>query len=515
MKKTDAVFQLIKSLTRGEKRNFRMLAQLTSGDKKYLQLFDVMDGLDDYDEEKILKKFRKDPAFEKQFAYNKNYLYNNILNALAYFHKGMDAELSSLTLQVRILLEKNLYYQAKKMIRKVKEKLQLQEKFEELLRVLQFEIEILKRTENLKLLRESLRQVEIEEQITLQKIDNLLKYKRLESKVFMLMKVVYYSRTDEENKLYNEVDKAKEMESESEAQSIKAKVLYNIIHMKKSTYDRNQGGALAFCERAIELMESNRNILESDPEKYMLLLSNAARYQFLTKGFETAIETLLKVKSIKIRTPHHRTVRFKLYYTIFLAMHNDVGKPVSPEFLQELFKEARSLNNDLATSYKLWAYYQISNFFLIHGDFSESLKWMNDFLNYPRNTIRTDLQAMARLVNLIIHFELGNFDLIEYKLKSTYRFIYKQEILHNYERRVLSFFRKAINLTDKEELHAELQSFRDDLDEVFKDPKERIVLNYFHMYAWIDSKLKGTSYAESLREYNSKGIGVYQEKVSK
>ena len=234
MKKTDAVFQLIKSLTRGEKRNFRMLAQLTSGDKKYLQLFDVMDSLSEYSEDRILKRFKKDKSFEKQFAYNKNYLYNSILNSLAYFHKGTEAELSSLTLQVRILLEKNLYQQARKLLRKAKEKVQKHERFEELLKLLRYEIEILKRTENIKIMAEALRQVEFEERVTLEKITNCIGYSRIDSRMFMLMKTVHVARDAADDQLIREIESAELMESESRALSSKAKILIHKIRRQSA-----------------------------------------------------------------------------------------------------------------------------------------------------------------------------------------------------------------------------------------------------------------------------------------
>ena len=90
MSKSDVLFQLIKSLSRGEKRNFKLLTQLTSGDKKYIQLFDAIDKESDYDESKIIKDL-KDDDFTRQFSVAKNYLYNSILKSLAYFYKGQEA----------------------------------------------------------------------------------------------------------------------------------------------------------------------------------------------------------------------------------------------------------------------------------------------------------------------------------------------------------------------------------------------------------------------------------------
>ena len=54
----DPLFQLIKSISKSEKRNFKLYANRISSDKetKFLQLFDVLDRLDEYNELIILKK---------------------------------------------------------------------------------------------------------------------------------------------------------------------------------------------------------------------------------------------------------------------------------------------------------------------------------------------------------------------------------------------------------------------------------------------------------------------------
>ena len=54
---TDTVFQLIKSLEKSEKRNFKLYAQRNSGNEelKIIQLFDALDKMELYDEEVLLK----------------------------------------------------------------------------------------------------------------------------------------------------------------------------------------------------------------------------------------------------------------------------------------------------------------------------------------------------------------------------------------------------------------------------------------------------------------------------
>ena len=57
--KTDDLIQLIRSLTRAEKRHFRLFVRRnqSSDEILFLQLFDVMDRHKEYDEGLILRKF--------------------------------------------------------------------------------------------------------------------------------------------------------------------------------------------------------------------------------------------------------------------------------------------------------------------------------------------------------------------------------------------------------------------------------------------------------------------------
>ena len=62
---TDTVFQLIKSLEKSEKRNFKLYVTRNSSSEelKIVQLFDALDKMDNYDETILLKK---NPEIKKQ-----------------------------------------------------------------------------------------------------------------------------------------------------------------------------------------------------------------------------------------------------------------------------------------------------------------------------------------------------------------------------------------------------------------------------------------------------------------
>ena len=54
----EPLFELIKSLTKSEKRNFKLYAKRISlnEEAKFVRLFDIIDQLDEYNEDRILSK---------------------------------------------------------------------------------------------------------------------------------------------------------------------------------------------------------------------------------------------------------------------------------------------------------------------------------------------------------------------------------------------------------------------------------------------------------------------------
>ena len=70
---TDALFQLIKSLEKSEKRNFKLYAKRNSSsdDLKVVKLFDALDKMDTYDETLLLgknKSIKKQQRIAKIFV---------------------------------------------------------------------------------------------------------------------------------------------------------------------------------------------------------------------------------------------------------------------------------------------------------------------------------------------------------------------------------------------------------------------------------------------------------------
>ena len=106
----DTVFQLIQSLQKSEKRNFKLYIKRNSSneDLKIVQLFDALDKLPEYDEELLLKRL---PAIKKnQLSNIKAHLYRELLSSLRLLRtvQDVDIQLNEQLDYARILYNKDL-----------------------------------------------------------------------------------------------------------------------------------------------------------------------------------------------------------------------------------------------------------------------------------------------------------------------------------------------------------------------------------------------------------------------
>ena len=108
---------------------------------------------------------------------------------------------------------------------------------------------------------------------------------------------------------------------------------------------------------------------------------------------------------------------------------------------------------------------------------------------------------------MILHFELGNTDILEYLVKSTYRFLYKRKHLYKFETSILNFIRKKLPKTNSEkELITIFKDLKTELGKITKDPFEKKALDYFDFISWLESKIEKRPFADIVKEKAQEAI---------
>src|ERR1700742_4620041 len=138
---SDTLFQLIKSLEKSEKRNFKLYITRNSAseDLKSIQLFDALDKMEEYDEAQLLSKSKS--LKKAQLSNAKAHLYREILSSLRLIRneQNIDIQLHEQLDYARILYNKGLYLQSLKTLDRIKELARAHNQVTYLLQVLFFE----------------------------------------------------------------------------------------------------------------------------------------------------------------------------------------------------------------------------------------------------------------------------------------------------------------------------------------------------------------------------------------
>ena len=121
MEKNDALFLLVKSLTKSEKRQFKLYAGRLGGnlEKNFMALFNLLDKMDEFDETKILAKTN---IKKQQLSNSKAHLYRQILVSLKLnpIHQNVKMQIREQIDFATVLYNKGLHRQSLKILDKAK-----------------------------------------------------------------------------------------------------------------------------------------------------------------------------------------------------------------------------------------------------------------------------------------------------------------------------------------------------------------------------------------------------------
>jgi tetratricopeptide (TPR) repeat protein len=144
-------------------------------------------------------------------------------------------------------------------------------------------------------------------------------------------------------------------------------------------------------------------------------------------------------------------------------------------------------------------YYRIACLYFGSGDNDNAITYLNLIINQKNPDYRADIQVFARILNLIAHFEMGNAQLVEYQVKSVYRFLSKMEDIGAVHREVFRFLRRIPRMREQE-LRNEFTSLRDKLIKLENDPFERRPFMYLDIISWLESKIEDKEVQDVIRE---------------
>lgn len=503
--RTDDLVQLINSLSRAEKRHFRLFVRRnqSSDDILFLQLFDFLEKHNQYNEELILKKL---PDIKKRQLSNlKAHLYKQLLTSLRLLSKqeNEDIQIRESVDYARILYNKGLYLQSLSLLDKARQKA-LQLNFNALvIEILDFE----KHIESQYITRSiEGRAEELATQVdqTTLGLSRNNRYSNLALKLYGLYLKLGYVRNEKDFAYVQHFFNANLPDINLNQLDFIGQLHYCAAYCWYNHIVQDFRMSYKYARSWVTLFEENPEMRYIHSTLYLKGLHNLLNALYNALDHPRFVEALGLLEKAGKDDQLLKSVNTEGMHKLFWYIH-----VINRHYLEGTFREGlalvKPLNELIDSNPYYWDdhrimlfYYKIASLYFGSGDFGQAIHYLNLIINPKNPDYRGDIQAFSRILNLISHFELGNELLVEYQIKSVYRFLSKMEDLQAVQKEIFKFLRKVPNIRE-EDLPREFRSLRRKLLPYLDDPFEKRPFLYLDILSWLESKIEGRTIQEIVR----------------
>jgi len=498
---TDTLFQLIKSLGKSEKRNFKLYINRNSSSEelKIVQLFDALDRMDEYDEAVLLKK---NTSISKQQLSNlKAYLYKQILSSLRLINdeSNIDMQLHEQMDHARILYNKGLYLQSLKVLDKLKEQAKHFNQLTYLQQALFFE----KKIEGLYITR-SLKNRAEELSKEADQVSNYLSNISILSNLALQL-YGWYIKNGFARNVEEEEAVRKFLNDQLPPNALQLTSFYERLYLYqcycwKGFIRQDFLQYYRYTQKWVDLFEEEPYMVAIESGHYIKGMHNLMGAHFNLGNYQKLNDTLVQFdkfcNSKIVEQNQNNRIQCFIYYTISLLNKHFISGKFSEGLLLIAGIEEKLKEYELYLDRHriLVIYYKIACMYFGAGDFETAIDYLNKIINWKVD-LRSDLQCYARLLHLIAHYELGNFQLLEYLAKSVYRFMAKMHNLSVVEEEMFKFLRKALTLPPNK-FKPEFEKLLHKLRQFENKPFETRAFMYLDVISWLESKISGVPVQE-------------------
>ncbi|MCX6274071.1 MAG: hypothetical protein NTV09_02530 [Bacteroidetes bacterium] len=508
---SDSLFRLICSMSKSEKRHFKLYAGRHSVEENnYLKLFDAIEKQKSYDEGSILKKFSKE-TFINRFPITKKRLYETVLRSLDAFHSqsSIDAQLKRELHFAEILYKKSLYGQCAKILTSARHTAMKHEKHSSLAEIHHWQKKLIEKDNYLGQNEESISAMLHEDVLIADRMKDFNEYWNIKSRLFLLLNRQGKVRNPTELNNFKKIIDNTLLKNEGKAQSHEARYLFNHIYSAYHFGTGDYKSSYRFLKRNVELIETHPAAFKEEPNIYFSVLTNLIYVSTSLKRYDEVFVLMKKLKSVPetLDTSRNEDLEIKLFssaLSIEITLYNTLSEfEKAIGLVPAIEKGLDRFGDKINRLRKAYFYFNIAVAYFGAEKYSLALRWTNRLFSEPNIDENQDIYCFARILNLIIHIELENDDVVPYILTSTSRYLKTRNRVYKFESVFLEFIEHLIRLNKKEDGDAIYKKLLLNLKKLSSDPYEKTVFEYFDFIAWCKSKIEHTSFREMVIEKTS------------
>ncbi|MET6990401.1 hypothetical protein [Sediminicola arcticus] len=501
----DALFVLVKSLSKSEKRQFKLyVGRLgVNTDAKFLALFNLLDKMKDYDEKAIL---HSGIVKKTQLSNLKAHLYKQILVSLR-----LNPVNQNIRVQIReqldfatILYQKGLYKQSLKILDKAKSTaIENEEKN------IAYEIVELEKIIETQYITRSIPDRADELSMQAKRLSELnvitSKLSNLSLQLYGMMLKVGYVKSDEEIKKVKKYFDEHLPEYHMEDLGFREKLWLYKAYLWYSFLIQDFLSCYKYSSKWVDLFYENREMIHLNPVFFLKGNHYLLESLFYVKYSSQFKETLEKLEAMVNREEFPKndnisSLAFLYINSNKLNLHFMEGTFEKGLYLVKIIEYGINKHKErIDEHHAMVFYYKIACLYFSIGDNKTCIQYLKKIINNKNLKMREDLMCFARVLSLVAHYEAGMDYHLEVQLKSTYKFLLKMNDLHAVQKEMIKFLRNLGNIYPHE-LKDEFQKLYNELRKYEDHPFEKRAFLYLDILSWLQSHLENRPVAQIIRE---------------
>lgn len=503
---SEQLFRLIKSMTKSEKRQFKLYSKRIAPDetKKFVALFDALDSLAEYDDVLLKRKVTQIP--ESQIPNMKAHLFDQVLKSmrLSVNKKNIPAQIVQLYENAEILYNKCLYNDTLQLLDKAKSKIKLSENVFLMPAILELEKRALKQAMN-KNIEERSEEMIRETKASVKSLQTINGFSNLSIKLnsFYQKQGFIRNKTDlQKTKSY--MQRNMPAYDENKLSFIEKVQLYMALS-GYYLYIQDVENALLISSKWVDIFEANEDMKFLQQEYYIKALNSLLVCLNKKHDYSEFVSTHRKLIAIKRDKSATLTknINLNLFKTIYIHEINrhfmlgefKSGTRIVSKFQNELNEIIHLLDKHTV----LILYYKIACLYFGSSNFKQAVRWLNLIIQEPDTDLREDLHSFSRILRLICYFELGDDLMIESNIRATYRFLLRKKEFGKYEEFILKFLRESGSFYTLMEIIEKFKQLKNQMHKLEKDAYEKRAFNYFDIISYLESRIENKSIEEVVK----------------
>ncbi len=507
----DNLFDLIKSLSKSEKRQFSLYAGRLGVNEqaKFMQLFAILDKQSQYNEAQILE--HKEIS-KKQLSNLKGHLYKQILISLRLnpIHQNIRLQIREQLDFATILYHKGLFSQSLKMLERAKtialdhEEKNMAAEIIELEKVIESQYITRSISNRAELL--------VAESATIGSLNEISsQLSNLSLQLYSLFLQKGYVKSDVELKYVNEFFQSRMPDLQLDLLGFRERLWYYNAQLWYNFIIQDFLACYTYATRWTELFYRAPKMIDLNPVFYLrgvqyllealFFIGDVSRFKMALLRFEQTLDQPSFPKRDNVQS---------------LAFLYRYGHKFNAHFMAGTFEEGLSLVEPVLAGIEHYRekidehhvmifYYKIACLYFGCGQYKQCIHYLSLIIDNKSLGMREDLLCFSRILNLVAHYEAGIDYQIERLIRSTYKFLIKMEDLHQVQRAMISFIRSLTQVYPHEiknsfkGLHKTLSQYKD-------DPFERRSFLYLDILTWLQSNIEGKTIPEIIQQRVAKSL---------